>query len=205
MMIRTALVSLIVLLAAGSASLAQDRRAASPPGASSTQVGGKYDERGGYVGGKWIEVRYGRPIKRGRDLFGPSDYAEFLNDGAPVWRAGANVTTRLNTEVAIVIGGKTIAPGEYSLFIDLQPDGWALVVSAWPAQTTYDVNNKQALFGAYDYTPDRDIVRTRMTRTTLPYSFDQLAWEFLNMDATGGRLAMIWDTQMAWVPFTIAR
>jgi Protein of unknown function (DUF2911) len=206
MIIRTALVSLIVLLGAGSASLAQDRRAASTAGASSTQVGGRYDERNGYVGGKWLEVRYGRPIKRGRDLFGPADYAEFLNDGAPVWRAGANVTTRLNTEVAIVIGGTTIAPGEYSLLIDLQRDGWILVVSAWPAQTTtYDVKNKQALFGAYDYTPDRDIVRMRMTRTKLPYSFDQLAWEFLNMDATGGRLAMIWDTQMAWVPFNIAR
>src|SRR5215472_9239034 len=98
MIVRTAWVSLIVLLAAGSASMAQDKRMASPAGASSTEVGGRYDERIGYVGGKWIEVQYGRPIKRGRDLFGPSDYAEFLNDGAPVWRAGANVTTRLNTE-----------------------------------------------------------------------------------------------------------
>jgi len=205
MTIRTSLVSLIILLAAGSASLAQERRLASPAGASATQVGGRYDERNVYVGGKWIEVRYGRPIKRSRDLFGPSDYAEFLNDGAPVWRAGANVSTRLNTEVAIVIGDKTIAPGEYSLFIDLQPDGWIFIVSSWPAQTTYDTRNKQALFGAFDYTPDRDIVRMRMTRTKLPYSFDQLAWEFLDMNATGGRLAMIWDTQMAWVPFKIAR
>src|ERR1039457_286567 len=101
MIIRTALVSLIVLLGAGSASLAQDRRAASPAGASSTQVGGRYHERHGSVGGTWLEVRYGPPINRGRYLFGPADYAEFLNDGAPVWRAGANVTTRLNTEVAI--------------------------------------------------------------------------------------------------------
>jgi len=206
MTIRTALASLIVLLTASSASLAQNRRVASPAGSSSTEVGGRYDERQGYVGGKWIEVRYGRPIKRGRDLFGPSDYAEFLNDGAPIWRAGANVSTRLNTEVAIVIGGKTIPPGEYSLFIDLQPNGWIFVVSSWPAQTSgYDVNNKQALFGAFDYTPDRDVVRTRMTRTKLPYSFDQLAWEFLDMNANGGRLAMIWDTQIAWVPFTFAR
>ena len=204
MIIRISRVSVIVLLAAGSASLAQQRRLASPAGASSTQVGGKYDERGVYAGGKWIEVRYGRPIKRGRDLFGPSDYAEFLNDGAPVWRAGANVSTRLSTEVAMVIGGKTIAPGDYSLFIDLQRDGWIFIVSSWPAQTNYDTKNKEALFGAFDYTPDRDIVRTRMTRTKLPYSFDQLAWEFLNMNATGGRLAMIWDTQMAWVPFQIA-
>src|SRR5262249_50747227 len=147
---RSGLVTLIALIAASPATVAQSRRTPSPAGVSSTEVGGKYDERQGYVGGKWIEVRYGRPIKRGRDLFGPSDYAEFLNDGAPIWRAGANVSTRLNTEVAIVIGGKTIAPGEYSLFIDLQKNGWTLVVSSWPAQTTYDTKNKEALFGAYD-------------------------------------------------------
>src|ERR1700760_2448836 len=105
-MIKTLFMSLILLVGAGSKSLAQDRRPASPVGASATEVGGKYDERIGYVGGKWLEVRYGRPIRRSRDLFGPSDYAEFLNDGAPIWRAGANVTTRLNTEVAIVVGGK---------------------------------------------------------------------------------------------------
>ena len=92
--------------------------------------------------------------------------------------------------------------GEYSLFIDLQPDEWTLVVSTWPAQTTYDYENKQALWGAYDYTADRDIVRTRMARETLRYSFDQLAWEFLDLCETGGKLAMIWDTQIALVPFT---
>jgi hypothetical protein len=204
LMTRIALIGLVVVvLAAGAVTRAQNRRVASPSGASATQVGGKHDVREGYVGGKWLEVRYGRPIKRGRDLFGPSDYAEFLNDGAPVWRAGANVTTRLNTEVPIMIGDKTIPAGEYSLFIDLQSDAWMLVVSTWPAQTTYNYENKQALWGAYDYTPDRDIVRARMTREKLPYSFDQLAWEFLDVNETGGRLAMIWDTQIAWVPFTI--
>jgi hypothetical protein len=104
-----------------------------------------------------------------------------------------------------VIGDKTIAAGEYTLFIDLQPDAWMLVVSTWPAQTTYSDENKQALWGAYDYTPDRDVVRVRMTREKLPYSFDQLTWEFLNVTETGGRLAMIWDTQIAWVPFTVAK
>jgi len=150
-------------------------------------------------------VRYGRPIKRGRDLFGPSDYAEMLNDGAPVWRAGANVSTRLNIEVPIVLGGKTIQPGEYSLFIDLQPGAWILIVSSWAAQTTYDVNNKNALFGAYDYTPDKDVVRVPMTRATLPYSFDQLSWQFLDMSDKGGTLALLWDRQVAHVSFELRR
>jgi hypothetical protein len=185
--------------------LAQSRRIASPPGTSATELDGRYSERQGYVGGKWIEINYGRPIKRGRDLFGPADYAEALNDGAPVWRAGANVSTRLVTEVTMVLGGKTVAPGEYTMFIDLGQEAWTLIVSAWRAQMTYDTNNKTALFGAYDYTKDKDVVRVPMKRETLPHSFDQLSWEFVDVSATGGSIAILWDKQMASAPFTVQR
>ena len=126
------------------------RRPASPAGSAVTQIGGVFDARTGFVNGRWIEIRYGRPLKRGRDLFGTSDFVDFLNDGAPVWRAGANQSTRLTTEASIAIAGRTLAPGEYTLFIDLQPnDKWTLIVSRWPAQTTYDEANKAALWGAY--------------------------------------------------------
>ena len=182
---------------------AQNRRPASPAGSSATQVGGKHDQREGYVGGKWIEVQYGRPIRRGRDLFGPADYAEALKDGAPVWRAGANVSTRLITEVPLAIGGKTVAPGTYTMFIDLKGAAWTLIVSTWPAQTTYDDKNKQALWGAYEYTPDRDVLRTPMKVETLPYSHDQLSWEFLDMSDDGGRLALFWDKKLASVNFRV--
>ena len=182
--------------------LAQERRVASPSGRSATQVGGRHDMRVGYVGGHWLEITYGRPIRRGRDLFGPDDHREWLNDGAPVWRAGANVSTQLTTEVPLVFGSTTVAPGDYTVFIDMQPDGWTFIVSSWPAQTSYDYENKEALFGAFDYTPDRDVVRLPMTRETLPYSHDQLSWQFIDMTDTTGRLALFWDTQMASVSFT---
>lgn len=194
----------LTVLCADDAS-AQTRRVASPAGSSATEVLGKQDEREGYVSGKWMEIRYGRPIKRGRDLFGPDDYGDALNDGAPVWRAGANVTTRFKTEAAIIVGGKRLEPGEYSIFIDIQPPTWTLIVSTWPIQTRYDHNDKTALWGAYDYTPDRDVLRTPMTRETLPHAYDQLAWEFLDMDDKGGKLAIIWDRQLAFVPFQFAR
>ena len=84
----------------------QSRRPMSPAGSSATQIGGDhFDGRQGFVGGKWIEITYGRPITRGRDLFDPDDFAEFLNDGAPVWRAGANVSTRLFNELPLELGG----------------------------------------------------------------------------------------------------
>jgi DUF2911 family protein len=157
------------------------------------------------VNGRWIEVRYGRPLRRGRDLFGTPDFVDFLNDGAPVWRAGANQATRLITEAPLTIAAKTIAPGEYTLFIDLKPDDkWTLIVSSWPAQTTYDEANKAALWGAYDYTPDRDVVRVPMRVERLPHAFDQLSWEFLDVTAKGGLIALIWDRKLASVPFTVA-
>lgn len=186
--------------------VAQEKRIPSPPGSSATQVGGKHNEREGYVGGQWMEITYGRPIKRGRDLFGPSDYPEFLSDGADVWRAGANVSTQLKTEVPIVMGGTGIAPGVYTVFIDLRVDDkWTLIISSWPAQTTYDEKNKSAIYGAYGYTPDKDVVRVPMQVELASHSFDQLSWQFLDMTEQGGRLALIWDKKLASVPFAVGK
>src|SRR5688500_4478605 len=63
----------IAVLAATALVSGQNRRSASPAGASATEIGGRYDARTGFVGGSRLEVSYGRPIKRGRDLFGPPD------------------------------------------------------------------------------------------------------------------------------------
>src|SRR6267143_4507551 len=85
-------------LAMSAAIAAQGGRPASPAGSSATQVGGKYvpgSEGPVYQGGKWIEITYGRPIKRGRDLFGSgADYGKNLLAGSPIWRAGANASTQ---------------------------------------------------------------------------------------------------------------
>ena len=45
---------------------------------------------------------------RGRtDIFGKgADYGKKVNATRPVWRAGANQTTKLKTEVPLEIGGK---------------------------------------------------------------------------------------------------
>ena len=208
-MSRKLLAAAAIALATGTFVLAQARRPASPDGTAATQVGGSYSTPPGadepvYSGGKWIEITYSRPIKRGRDLWGSgAEYGKKLNAGAPVWRAGANVTTRLKSEVPIVINGKTLLPGEYSLLIDLKPNAWTLIVSTQAVQTQYDPNNKTALWGSFNYTPDKDVVRAPMTLGTVPMAIDQLTWGFTDMSNTGGKLTIMWDKVVASVPFKV--
>ena len=200
-----ALAILMIVAATLAVDAQQSRRPLSPAGSSATQIGGDhFDGRQGYVGGKWIEITYGRPITRGRDLFGPDDFVEFLNDGAPVWRAGANLTTRLFNELPLELGGTRLPPGEYTVFIEFTRHDWTLIVSSLQAQTQgFDENDPDSVFGAYGYTLDRDVVRVPMQIETLPCSHDQLHWEFLDITPTGGRLAISWADQMASVPFSI--
>jgi hypothetical protein len=114
------------------------------------------------------------------------------------------VSTRLKTEVPLVINGKPVAPGEYSLFIDLKgPKSWTLIVSSWPAQAHHDASNKAALWGAFGYTPDKDVVRDAMTVASLPFAVEQLTWSFVDMTNAGGKIAIMWDKTIATVPFTI--
>jgi hypothetical protein len=208
-MTRRLIATASMAVAMSAALLAQGAgRPPSPAGTAATQVGGKYDNSGAepvYKGGKWVEITYGRPIKRGRDLFGGSgeNYGKAVNPDAPVWRAGANVSTQLKTEVPLVINGKAIPAGSYTMFIDLKPNNWTLILSTWAVQTRYDPNNKAAVFGAYGYTPDKDVVRAPMMLGTLPWSIDQLTWAFTDMSDAGGKLTIMWDKTVASVPFKV--
>jgi hypothetical protein len=190
----------------------------SPDGTAAAQVLGKWTKgerpafalgREVYHGGKWIEITYGRPLQRGRDVFGSGDnYGKAALDvgtptlpAPPVWRAGANVTTRLKTEVPLTFGDKTVPAGEYSLFIDLKLPQWTLIVSSWPAQAKFDPQNKTALWGAYGYTPDKDVARIPMKVETLLFAVDQLTWTFVDMTEDGGRMALIWGKTMGSAAF----
>jgi len=223
-MMRRLLAGGAVVTMLGAIAVAQQppARPMSPEGSAQVQVLGSWTKparpaftlgRETYEGGKWIELKYGRPLQRGRDLFGSgADYGKAANDvGAPgfpappVWRAGANKSTRLMTEVPLMFGKTTVPPGEYSLFIDLKLPEWTLIISSWPAQDKFDPNNKAALWGAYGYTPDKDIVRVPMKLDKLPYDVDQLTWAFVDMKQTGGRIALMWGTTMASTPFTAVK
>jgi hypothetical protein len=186
------------------------RRPASPAGTAAAQVGGQWakekpDAEPRYTGGKWIDVTYGRPTLRGRtDIFGAgADYGKKVNAGAPVWRAGANQTTRFTTEVPLAFGGKTLPAGEYSVFVDLKPNAWTLIFSKQPYQQKYDANEKVATWGSDNYNPAQDVLRVPMTVGTSALPVEQFTIGFVGMTQAGGKLAMWWETTVATVPFTI--
>jgi len=160
-----------------------------------------------YVGGTWIDILYGRPMLRGREAFTGTgaEYGKAAYAGAPVWRAGANDSTRLRSSIPLIIGTTTVPAGEYSVFIELNsPAQWTFIVTSW-AKARFGAPVSEGLYGAFNYTPEKDVARAPMRVDALPYKVEQLTWEFTDMTATGGRMAILWDKTMGSVPFTFGR
>jgi hypothetical protein len=102
----------VALLAAGSLALAQGNAR----GITSVEIGGKK-----------VSIDYGRPALKGRSL---DDLTKQL-PADRMWRAGENQVTILTTETALNIGGKTIAPGKYSLYVYAPATGdWSLAINS---------------------------------------------------------------------------
>ncbi len=172
----------------------------SPPGSAATQVGKGYS--------KWITIDYSRPILRGRSgIFGEgAEYGKKVYAGAPVWRAGANVSTRIKTEVALKFGETAVPAGEYSLFIELKsPTEWTLLVSTQPAMSAFDrAKVGPETWGAYGYDASKVIAKTPMTIVPLEPTMDELTWVFTNVTEGGGTMTIVWDKTVANASFTVA-
>ena len=205
----TAAASLV--LVASVLTSAQQQRPLSPPGTATTMVGGEWvkDEKGAPVdqGGKWIEVTYSRPMLRQRtNIFGAgADYGVAIRAGAPLWRAGANQTTVLKTEVSLAFGSITVPAGEYGLLIELRsPSQWTLVLTSQPRQAEFDANNKTELIGAVNYNPKFDVARVPMqVDSKAPSKLDQLTIFFCDVTRTNGKLAIAWENTVATVEFAV--
>ena len=208
---RRLITPIVLILSASVLMTAQQERPLSPPGSATAMVGGEWikDASGAtvYQGGKWIEVTYGRPMLRQRaNIFGSgAEYGVAIRAGATLWRAGANNTTVLKSEVPLAFAGKTVPAGEYGVLIDLRsPSQWTLVLTSQPRQAQFDANNKTELIGATNYDPKFDVARVPMQVDSKAASkLDQLTIFFCDVTRTSGKLAIAWENTVATVEFVV--
>jgi hypothetical protein len=133
------------------------------------------------VGGAEVWVDYGRPLKRGREIFGN------VVPWNTVWRTGANAATQFNSSADLVIGGATVPAGQYTLWTLPTPSGWKLII------------NKQTGQWGTEYHPEQDLVRVDAKVETLATPVEQLVIGFQPAPA-GATLTISWDKTKISVP-----
>ncbi len=88
------------------------------------------------INGKKVTIDYGRPELKGRSL-------DELTSKLPedrIWRAGMNQVTTLETETDLMVGGKKIPAGKYSVYVYAPASGeWSLVLNSVLGQPLLDI------------------------------------------------------------------
>lgn len=150
------------------------------------------------VGAANVAIRYSRPSKRGRVVFGDSAVA--MEPWGKVWRMGANEATRLSTDRDLTIGGATVPAGTYTIWTQLDRRGWQLIVNK---QLLRPDNSGRLLWGTM-YDPQYDLVRVPMTMSTLPSPVEHMTIA-LEPQGDAAMLKVMFDLTQATVPVKVAR
>lgn len=138
------------------------------------------------VGGATVSVNYGRPSKRGREIFGG------LVPFGTVWRTGANEATAFTTTKALRFGTTTVPAGSYTLYtLPDQAGKWQLII------------NKQTGQWGTVYSQAQDLVRIPLTVEQTAAVVEQMAVT-LSPAQNGGELAVSWDRTKAKTSFVVA-
>jgi hypothetical protein len=139
------------------------------------------------IAGDSIQLSYGRPMKRGRKIFGgvvPYD---------SVWRTGASNATRINLPFDIQFGKTIITKGQYSLYtIPRQNSPWSLIFNTdlkrWPTD------------------PDRtkDVAQVTLQTRKPARQTDQFTID-IEVIKEGGIIKFSWDDTEAFASFTVVK
>jgi hypothetical protein len=142
------------------------------------------------IAGKTITIAYSSPRVRGRQG------QIFTKDGLvgheknyPVWRAGANAATTLETSAEIEIGDLHLPAGLYTLYVDLSD----------PAQWLLIVNKKTGVWGL-DYDPTQNLGKVKMLLAKPPALVEELKYTLTDTGQGQGLLTLAWENVSASVP-----
>jgi DUF2911 family protein len=122
-----------------------------------------------------ITIEYGRPVARGRELFGT------LVPFGKIWCPGADEATTIELSGPAKIQGKDLAAGKYSLWAEPQSDRWTIVF------------NRQAAVWHTKYPAGEDVLRVEATPRSGSH-METLAFYFPVVDGRKAELVLHWGT-----------
>jgi hypothetical protein len=131
--------------------------------------------------GKTISIDYSSPRAKGRKIFGG------LVPFAEVWRLGANEATALVTTADLVVGGRAVPAGSYTIFAIPDKDKWTLIIS-----------KKTGEWGTNYPGTAEDLARVEMKVSALPTTVENFTIA-LDKSAAGATLRIEWETTRASV------
>ncbi|MBW8685857.1 DUF2911 domain-containing protein [Chitinophaga sp. B61] len=136
----------------------------------------------GEPGNLVARVIYSRPQKKGRKIFGELEaYGE-------IYRLGANEATEIEFFRPVIIGGKTVPKGRYTLYAILSEQKW-----------TFIVNRETDIWGAFKYDQKKDVARTDVPVVKLTTPVEPFSMMFEKAD-NGANLVVAWDTTSVSLP-----
>ena len=127
------------------------------------------------VGLTEIEIEYSRPSMRGREVFGN------LVPFGKVWRTGADNSTKISFDTDVIISGKTIQSGTYSIFSIPNKESWEIIfysdVELWGVPRDWS-DNKIVFSSMFDVKK----LKKSNTVETFTISFNDLTNNDVNMN-----------------------
>jgi Protein of unknown function (DUF2911) len=138
------------------------------------------------VGAAKIDLFYCSPSKKGREIFGK------LVPYGQVWRTGANEATTFESDKNLVIDGKKLPAGKYSLWTIPQNDSWTVIFNK-------EIPGWGVDFGSKASRNDKEDVLQTIVKTEV----SSASQEKLSIDANNNVLTIGWDMTKVSVPIVV--
>lgn len=140
--------------------------------------------------GSSIKVTYCRPQAKGRLIFGEKS-AGALQPYGQYWRVGANEATTFETSTNLLINGKDLKAGKYSLYAIPGPANWTIAF-----------NSNWDRWGALAPAVDTDVLRVEVPANNGAAPKESLEISFAEPDASGmAKMNLHWDKTVVGLPF----
>jgi tetratricopeptide (TPR) repeat protein len=130
-----------------------------------------------------IEVKYSRPVTKGRKVFG--DLVPFNK----LWRTGANAATLIKFTDAVEIKGKKIDTGSYALYTVPGYDSWEVILNK-------GINN----WGIEGYKESEDVARFRVEPIRVRDQVESFTLQFENVKPESCELHIKWEKTAVVIP-----